>query len=355
MTQESTAEHTISRVESRLGDLHQGALLVRQRDRLGEIDAQLGSLAQRLAQIRLRGYAYHAHLEERLTTLAGRWPEARARASAAIEAQVSSLQPEIDRADAAVRRVLPLKPRPLSTVEQTVRQADDAVSAAERRIRAAESAVEGHYDALSGEVQQIAREVQTCERVLDCLGGATFALEPGEGVVSAVEARWAEGDNAVEGILFLTDRRLVFERREKVARKKILFITTASELVKEVRWQATLADLEQVEASEARKALILKREVLTVVPRAGTRASAAQFELSSDSDAWRALLLRCQSGEIASERSGAAPEVAEYLVPAKCPTCGGSYRQAGRIRGVSSVRCDFCGATTTLAPAAREG
>ena len=49
MTQESTAEHTISRVESRLGDLHQGALLVRQRDRLGEIDAQLGSLAQRLA------------------------------------------------------------------------------------------------------------------------------------------------------------------------------------------------------------------------------------------------------------------------------------------------------------------
>ncbi len=80
----------------------------------------------------------------------------------------------------------------------------------------------------------------------------------------------------------------------------------------------------------------------------------AQFELRADSDAWRALILRCQSGEIATERSGQAPEVPEYVVPPKCPTCGGAFPRPGRIRGVTSVRCAYCGASTALPPAPLE-
>jgi len=193
---------------------------------------------------------------------------------------------------------------------------------------------------------QVDADARSCEKTLELLSGATFALEPGEGAVDAVEARWNPGEGEAEGVLFLTDRRLVFERREKVARKKVLFITTASELVKEVRWQVPLADLGAVEASEARQALVLKREVLRVTPQRG--ADPAAFTLHADSDAWRAEILRCQSGEIAAERTGAVPAAPEYLVPAKCPACGGALRQAGRIRGVSAVRCEFCGASVPL-------
>ncbi len=351
MTQESTAEYAVSRLESRLGDLHQGILLVRQRERLAEIDALFPTLTHRLAMLRSRGYAYRGHLEERLAALAARWPEARSRAEAALEAEILILRPEADRADLAVRRVAPLRAKELSAVQQAVDQADDVVSAAERRVAAARQAVEGHYQPLTNEVSAVEGEVQACERALDALAGASFALEAGEGAVTSVEARWAEGNTYVEGLLFLTDRRLLFERRERVARKKILFITTASELVKELRWQAPLADLERIEASEARKALISKREILAVAPRGGARVAPAQFELRADSDAWRALILRCQSGEIATERSAQAPEVPQYVVPPKCPTCGASFPHPGLIRGVTSVRCAYCGASTALAPA----
>jgi hypothetical protein len=348
MTQEPTAASTISRVESRLGNLQKDALLNRQRDRLGEIDAQLARLPQQVTQLRARGYLYKAHLEQQIEQVAQRWPPIRGQAAMALDGQAALLRPEIERADEAVRRLQPLKTRPLSTAQPTIQRVEDELSATERRIRAAQQAVEGAFGALANEVQAIAREVQSCERMLDWLAGATFAADPGEGLVAATEARWVEGKDRTEGILFLTDRRLVFERREKVALKKFLFVTTSSELVRELRWQAALADLERLEASEARKALVSKRELLTVQPRSGARVRRGEFELSTDSDAWRALVLRCQTGEIASERAGGAPQVPEYVVPAKCTSCGGSLAQAGRIRGVSVVRCDYCGANIPL-------
>ena len=46
-------------------------------------------------------------------------------------------------------------------------------------------------------------------------------------------------------------------------------------------------------------------------------------------------MLRAKSGEIDAARDEAAPVVQEYMVPAKCPTCGGAQTKAGRIRGVS--------------------
>ena len=58
----------------------------------------------------------------------------------------------------------------------------------------------------------------------------------------AVKARWdQEGDNDPEGILYLTDKRLIFERKEKVATKKVLFVTVSSQMVHEVMIDQPLA------------------------------------------------------------------------------------------------------------------
>ena len=132
-----------------------------------------------------------------------------------------------------------------------------------------------------------------------------------------------------------------------MARKKVLFITTSSELVKELRWEAPLNEIETLEASEARK-LLSKRELLAITPASGSAAPPARFRLETDSDEWRALLLRCKSGDIDAARDASAPPVKDYLVPAKCPTCGGAQGKAGRVRGTSAIRCEYCGATIVL-------
>ena len=104
-------------------------------------------------------------------------------------------------------------------------------------MTATQKTIASAYEPLANEAQALDREVKACERNLDWLDGATFGLNAGESLVDATEARQIEGNDETEGILFLTDQRLIFERREKEARKKILFITTASELVKELRWE----------------------------------------------------------------------------------------------------------------------
>jgi len=350
MTQE-TADNTISRLESRLASLHSDALLNPQRDRLNATDTLLARLTQETAALRARGYCYKGHLEAQLADAAERWPELRAAATRTIATQSAALRPMVARCETAVRALGPLKSRPLTAVQQAIGRAEGEIEAAEGRVRAAQQAVESGYGALYGALQALEREITGCERMYDLLEGATFHVESGESLVAATEARLVAGDDRIPGVLFLTDRRMLFERREKVARKKILFITTESELVKEVRWEAALSDMERIDASEARRALVMKRETLAVETRNGSRAQPAEFELSTDSDGWRAQVLRCQTGEIDGERVGGAQAVPEYVVPAKCPTCGGAQSRAGRLRGVSSITCEYCGTTIPLARA----
>jgi hypothetical protein len=58
-------------------------------------------------------------------------------------------------------------------------------------------------------------------------------LHPAEGPYAAVGAEWQlDGEEGPDGILFLTDQRLLLEQKEKIATKKFLgLITTESESV----------------------------------------------------------------------------------------------------------------------------
>lgn len=347
MTQETTAAFTIDRLESRLRTLQDDAQFTRDRDNIAETDALLAALPGRVAKLRSRNYVYHAQFEEQAADVAKRWPAAQRLATGNLQLQATALRADVAEAVQAVGRLSNLKTRPLSTAKPTIDRVETVLDAAERKVAATQRTIAAAYEPLLDEARAIERQVKACERNLDWLDGATFHLNAGESLVDATEARQIEGDDETEGILFLTDQRLLFERREKEARKKILFITTASELVRELRWESPLAEIETVEAGESRK-LLSKQEELKLAPAPGARALPEQFRLETDSDAWRALMLRCKSGEIDGARDEAAPVVQEYMVPAKCPTCGGAQSRAGRIRGATAIRCEYCGASIVL-------
>lgn len=343
-----TAEAAVRRLEERLTALERAALLNDVRNRLAEADAALLRLPQEIASLRSRGFLYRAGWEARLNALSEEWPRLRPNVLSAIETHCATLRPAILRVEESVRRLSALRSSPLSTAQPTLLRVENEIIACEHLVRASEEAVQNLFRGFSTNLDALAREVADISRMMGWLGEARFALQPGEGLVEAVQARLVRGDERQEGFLFLTDQRLVFERREKVARKKVLFITTASELVQEVVWEAPLGEIGEVTASEARKALVMKRELLAIAPAPGARFARAEFELEADSAAWRALILRVQTGEIAQERTGGAPEVPTFIIPAKCPSCGAAMERAGPVRGVSSVRCEYCGATIPL-------
>ena len=88
------------------------------------------------------------------------------------------------------------------------------------------------YRDLEGQIQSLNQRLTQIHWAMEQLEDARFGLERGEELVMAVPARQdEESENDAEGILYLTDKRLLFEQKEKEATKKVLFITLASELV----------------------------------------------------------------------------------------------------------------------------
>lgn len=66
-----------------------------------------------------------------------------------------------------------------------------------------------------------------------------------------------QGTCRPDGVLYLTDQRLIFEQKEEVATRKILFITTAKKKIQEMEWALPISLLETV---QVRKMGMLKNE-----------------------------------------------------------------------------------------------
>ena len=114
-----------------------------------------------------------------------------------------------------------------------------------------ESSLENSYDDIEADVHKLNARLTTIHWALDQVAESKISLleKEEEHLVMAVPARWdKEGKEDPEGILYLSNNGLVFEQKEKVATKKVLFLTTASELVQEVLIDQGLETLETVKA-----------------------------------------------------------------------------------------------------------
>jgi len=354
MTQDQTADYEIRDLERRAADLQKEGLLTDVRDALEDIDTKLSQMPGQLAEARTKGYVFKSYLEEQVSALQGQWAQTRGNVERESNRQVRQLADDLARAEQAVRRLAPLKGRSLSSAKSSLSRVESDLSSAERQVEAATSAVRAMYDSLQSELWQVEREVATCLELLEWMDQASFGFRPGEAGIAAVKAKWLQDGRkeGPKGILFLTDQRLVFEQREKVAKKKILFITTSSEEVQALQWEAPLGALTESKATEQRKAIVVKKELLTLEFKPPATVREVIMELSADSEEWRTLINRVLTGELDRERvEGAAEEAAEaassFNIPTNCPNCNATL-DVTVTRGMTAIKCTFCGTSIPL-------
>ncbi len=353
MTQDQNADSTISRLEGRAQDLQKSGLLSSIRDSLEDLDTQINHLTSQLSELRTKGYVFKRYLEEKAQTLQADWPTLRQQVQREIEARARDLEPDLHRVESAVRGLATYKGKALTAAQSAINRVESELDSAERRVQAANDTANGMFDRKNSDAYQVNREIEQCLEWLGWADKASFGFQPGEALVEAVKGQWLQdGKEGPKGLLFLTDRRVIFEQREKVAKKKVLFITTASEEVQEVKWEAPLGALVEAQASEQRKALILKKEHLTLKFKPPATVREVLVELSGgDSDEWRALINRVLSGDIEKERvegaAQAAAQEAAIEVPSKCPSYGASL-DVQVIKGMAAVKCPFCGTNIPL-------
>jgi len=120
--------------------------------------------------------------------------------------------------------------------------------------------------------------------------------------VMAVANRWdKEGKDDPEGVLYLSNKRLIFERKEKVATKKVLFVTTSSELVQEVVFAQALGTIKNIKAQS--KGLFGHQDFMEIEFSEGNLGKLSLHINGQDSEEWVNLIQRAKSGEIEEDRT----------------------------------------------------
>ena len=320
----------------RFNALQSQIMLTRINDDLEDIESAINALPANVVNIRARGYVFKSYLEKKVETLATQWRDLRPRVESAIRTQSQSLQTDA------------------TSVQNTLNRgalAGPALTSLESKVSAATSNLQGMYDTLDNNVNQTQQQIDDVSWTLQQAEQASFGLLATEAPVEAVPANWKKPDDkdGVEGVLSLTDQRLLFEQKEEVATKKVLFIATEKQKLQSLQWEVPVAQIEQAVGSK--KGFMGKDDFLTITCGSQAPMRTAEIHLKGETgEAWQGFIGRVKSGEIAKERTVSVDQAAAEAVanaPTKCPTCGATITQT-ILRGQTEITCEFCGSKIRL-------
>jgi hypothetical protein len=349
MTDQSLAEQVqneIQSLQSTLGDLHSSVRLTDIRDLAEDLGSTVSGLDRRIESLRQGGYAFEEELEEQAKDLVKEWKQI-----------APGLEREIDNeANNLVEALRPLEsqlsllagdrgmPKALSS---RVKRLKSQVDSLEGKIEAVEENIRGGFDQFSRGVDQFKTHLYKLEWMMTELSEASFKLLATESGIMAVKAVWAKNGKQTkgdpEGVLFLTDQRIIFEQKEKVATKKVLFVAMEKKLVQETRWQVPVVLVEEVKPRK--EGFLNKDDYIELHFRSGAPFDAVQLHIWQRGDEWQALIQRAIAREFDGNRAIPIDEEVAARVknaPTKCPSCNGAITQP-ILRGMENINCEFCG------------
>lgn len=316
---------------------------------MGDLTNTVSGLDNQVHELRSRGYIFEPAWETQVSDLQAQWDECYHEAQTLLRRERRTLESTLRTVEDAVERAA----RNYSLVDS----ADNGVNALERRARDAQRRVEGTYDQTAKEISQLRAEIARAHSLLELLDGASFRLYPDEHGYRASKAEWEpKGNEPIEGLLFLTDSRLIFEQRQEVATKKFLFVTTEKKMVQELLWHAPVGGVEVLEMEDQKRFMRRNKELLVLRLEGGEGPPEITINLKEGTnEEWRRLLQRARdgglsrpeemvaTGESTSEVSS-APKPAS--IPTECPNCDAPLPPF--YQGMHQVTCEYCGTTVSV-------
>lgn len=337
----------VDNLKSTLQDIQQKTLLTSVRDQAEDVETRANRVFDLARSVRERGYAWEKDLEPKCLDFRKRWADLKpdvmqsiVRESASLKARVA--QAEADVAQAATRATSPAAAQSLlPPVENSLETLQGAADAAEK-------AVQGMFDATASDLSTLEQHLQQISWIMDQTAQSKIEWLAAETPVLAVKAKWdKDGKDDPQGVLYLTDQRVAFERKEDVATKKVLFIATEKQKVQEALLAVTLAETTGVLASK--KGLMGHEDHLDFEFASGAAVRKAHFHIDGqDCNLWQATVGRVKSGEIEKSRVTPISEEEKQRLrnaPNKCSSCGADIK-APILRGQTEIHCTYCGAVT---------
>ena len=312
-------------------------------EEVSALDTNIANMGLRITKIRDRKYAFNKISEQQGVEFQKQWAAKKGLIQNQTAIESNNLRLGLHPLEARIA-ALQVNMGSASLVKMAQNELDNY----ETRINASESMLRNLYDDLKTEVDKLDKQLDLVEFTLDNSDAASFCFLPGESVVMAVKAIWArdgkEKKDDPEGVLFLTDQRLMFEQKEEIATKKVLFVTTERELVQKLQFETPVVSIESVKATK--QGLFKNEDWIELVLATGSFSREVSLHLDGQESAeWQKLINRVKTKEIDADRAipldQAAVEKAKSA-PSQCPNCGGAITKPV-LRGMDTITCDFCG------------
>jgi len=345
-TPQQQFESEFSSLQSALKRLQDAARLNNARSAVERLDSDIASLPGQVAALRTQGYAFEKGLELEAMQIQADWRGVESITRSQIETQAAPIQAELrvlegQMSQLAAQRSNPALARPaLERLKTGVQTLTGKAEAAERTVSSA-------YQPISGKVSALKFRLQKIEWMLKQLAEAKFTLRPTESGIMAVKAIWCQSVNKTkddpEGILYLTDQRLIFEQKQEIATKKVLFFTTAKEKVQAVKWEAPVTLATEVKPSK--QGMLKNEDRLDIRFGPGAPLQTVHLHIWQDGNEWVKLINRAKTGEFDKTRAIEIDQAEVEKVksaPSQCPSCGANITQVV-LRGMDSIKCEYCG------------
>ncbi len=341
LTQEMTEQ--LSSLDSRLETLQSQLGFEEHYDAMSDLDNGISALSSTVADCRRRGYCYQGFLERKVETLESKWQDARPRLVNEMEQSGTELQGLLNTAAQTRNNV---------RNSAAIPAFDRSLNALDARRESADTAFRSHYSGIYETFHQTRAQVELINDMLDELDMASFSLLAGESPVRSVKARWwRDGEKrGPDGVLYLTDQRLVFEQKEEVATKKVLFVATEKETVRQLVFETPLGTVQNVKSSS--RGLMGHEDHLDYEFGSGAPYPNAHFHIDGqESDEWVGMVKRVQTGDIQAERvqpegqpavSTADVDAAIADAPQNCTSCGAPITTP-IMHGQRQIICEYCG------------
>ncbi len=318
-------------------------------EEIGRIENHLTNLPLQLDELRARGFIHANRLEDRLEQFDEKWDEdVRPRVDQMLKSVVTRLDREVEQLN---KRIHPKK-----RVNETMVDAmEAALERAEESIRSSEDRLESLYEAVMEGLDDIAEHVDLAEWMMTQIEESPeIELLESEGPILAAEVEWeTDGEEeGPDGVLYVTDQRILFEQKEEIAKKKFLFITTQSESVQKLLLDFPIDQVETIESAQESKGMLGMRtkDLLNLVLVPTADHSRLRFEIKElDAAEIATQIKRVKSGDIDKDRVEEFMDELEEAqamavsFPTQCPSCYAAVPP--QPRGTRSIVCEFCGAT----------
>jgi predicted nucleic acid-binding Zn-ribbon protein len=336
----------IRALQTKIGWLQDSVRLAKARDAVEDLQTAVNGMDQRIANSRQRGYVFEKELENQATNLVQQWallyPNLQMQINTQSAALMNGLRPiemQMPQLNAAA-----YNPAIAQSLLNRMRAAIDTL---EDQVKSAERTIGGMYDQFDKQVYQTRKHLDEIEWMLTQLAEASFQLLPTEAGIMAVKAVWCktgkEQKGDPEGVLYLTDQRFIFEQKEEIATKKVLFIATEKQKVQQLQLEAPVALVDNVQTSKA--GLLKNEDHIEIRFQSGAPVQSAHFHIWQDCATWQGLINRAKSKDFDKGRAVVIDQAEVEKVkaaPTQCPSCGGNITKPV-LRGQDSITCEYCG------------